>query len=35
MYHMGSSLKSGPFEGSFYNGAVLHWGPKRGPNLEN
>ena len=32
---MGSSPKQGPFWGPCYTGAVLHWGPKRGPNLEN
>ena len=32
---MDSSLNLGPFLGSFYKGAVLYWGPKRAPNLEN
>ena len=27
---MGSSLHQGPFQGSFYEGAVLYLGPKQG-----
>ena len=32
---MDSSLPSSPFEGPFYKGAVVYWGPKRDPNVEN
>ena len=34
-FPVGSSLHEGPFSGPVYKGAVLCWGPKRGPNLEN
>ena len=30
---MGSSLNEGPFWCSVYKGAVLYWGPKRGPEF--
>ena len=29
--NMGSSLEQGPFWGPFYKGAVLYWGPTKGP----
>ena len=31
--HMGSSLNSGPFGGPSYKGAVLYWGPEKGPSF--
>ena len=31
LIRMGSSLNLGPFWGPFYQGAVLYWGPKKGP----
>ena len=30
---IGSSLNQGPFSGPYYKGAVLYWGPKRGPEF--
>ena len=30
---MGSSLNLGPVQGLFYKGAVLYWGPKKGPEF--